>query len=162
MRLLLIILAVAATSPKVDIRGYPRDRCPDAGCYEFNYDTCAEDMTKKVFPYIDVADPNNNYWGDFNSDRVVDANDYETLADWWATQGPVLILPYPEYQYFRNTPTTKICHIHRIGVKWDCRSLATKDNYIYDPNELSLCRRCSRHFRVIDKNPITAYKKGGA
>lgn len=85
-----------------DIRGYPRDRQPDAGCFEFNYETVNEDIEKKIIPYISVSDPSKNFPGDFNWDGVVDYTDYMILKSWWIAAYPDInestIIPYPSEQ----------------------------------------------------------------
>jgi len=82
-----------------DINGYPRDRKPDVGCYEYRAETCNEDLQQRIFPNIGITDPNENFGGDLNWDGVVNYDDYWILGSWWVnfdeSLDPNTILPYP-------------------------------------------------------------------
>jgi len=82
-----------------DIRGYPVDRKPDVGAYEYSSPTCNEDLQRRIFPYIGNTDPDQNWPGDMNWDGLVDYDDYWILGSWWVNYDedldPNTILPYP-------------------------------------------------------------------
>jgi len=82
-----------------DFRGYPVDRQPDIGAYEYSSPTCNEDLQRRIFPYIDNTDPDENFHGDMNWDGLVNYQDYWILGSWWVNYDedldPNTILPYP-------------------------------------------------------------------
>ena len=66
-----------------DIRGYPVDRNPDAGAYEYSSPTCNEDLQRRILPYINETNPDLNWPGDMDWDGLVDYEDYWILGSWW-------------------------------------------------------------------------------
>lgn len=82
-----------------DIRGYPVDRKPDIGAYEYSAPTCNEDITQRIISNMNDPNPETNFGGDLNWDGVVDYEDYWILASWWVNYDtnldPNTIIPYP-------------------------------------------------------------------
>ena len=101
------IMGVVPGTQMCDIEGYPRDRKPDIGAYEYHPDTCNEDLQYRIFPYIGDTDPNTNFRGDLNWDGIVNEYDYWMLGSWWINEkgtDPNTITPYPLIIIENNTP----------------------------------------------------------